>query len=345
MSLIKRFLLLYALCFVFPHLVGQKVIPNTAFSSFELKTKQDTISFMVSDTVFSAKKPILLFCQGSLPVPLVFQFDGTNFPAVWNNFDLTEANKHFYVVSISMPHVPLIVTQKNINASYQYVPDTANPQLFDPLYLKGDYLANYVRRANAVLRFLYKQPWVEPSKTVALGHSQGSRVALALAVSNSSIKQLGLLGNNVHSRMDQIIWDIRHKAERGEITWEEAEQQQKENYAFHAEYQNEGMRKQNTSHNTWYSFSKDYENELTSLKIPVYIAYGSNDPVAQNTDLLPLRFIEAQKFNFQMVRYANCEHNFFPLVEGKPDYENGKWNEVFNAFVSWSLHPEFYKIN
>jgi len=76
---------------------------------------------------------------------------------------------------------------------------------------------------------------------------------------------------------------------------------------------------------------------LVSLKIPVYIANGSEDLACSNTDIIPLYFIEQGKTNYVVKRYPGLEHNFFPIVDGKPDHKNGEWKNVMNAFVEWSL--------
>lgn len=74
-------------------------------------------------------------------------------------------------------------------------------------------------------------------------------------------------------------------------------------------------------------------DDLVSLEIPIYIAYGSEDEIAYAVDLLPIKFIEYGKKNYQIHRYPNLEHNFFPIKDGKTDYSEGKWSEVMLKFV------------
>ena len=89
---------------------------------------------------------------------------------------------------------------------------------------------------------------------------------------------------------------------------------------------------------SWKSFSKPTITDLVKLKIPIYIAYGSQDIVADYCDLLPLFFIENNKTNYAIKRYPNLEHNFFPIKsDGQPDHRQGKWHEVMNSFVNWSI--------
>lgn len=86
------------------------------------------------------------------------------------------------------------------------------------------------------------------------------------------------------------------------------------------------------------SLSQPSIQALTQLKIPVNIAYGSQDIVADYCDLLPLYFIENDKSNFVIKRYSNLEYNFLPVQsDGQPDHSQGKWPEVLNSFVNWSI--------
>lgn len=46
-----------------------KIINNESIS-FQIKDKNDSIDFIVFDTKLDKKKPIFLWCQGSLPYPI-----------------------------------------------------------------------------------------------------------------------------------------------------------------------------------------------------------------------------------------------------------------------------------
>lgn len=63
-----RFLII--LLFISEICFTQETIKGTEYSHFQLKTKNDIIDFVVADTTLTEVKPILLFCQGSQPVPL-----------------------------------------------------------------------------------------------------------------------------------------------------------------------------------------------------------------------------------------------------------------------------------
>src|SRR5690554_5971627 len=79
---------------------GQTVIEGTSYSHFQIKSKKDTIDFVIADTNLNVTKPLLLFCQGSLPKPLFIDFGEHDiFPVSLNNFDLEEIKKYYHIRS------------------------------------------------------------------------------------------------------------------------------------------------------------------------------------------------------------------------------------------------------
>jgi pimeloyl-ACP methyl ester carboxylesterase len=309
------------------------------YTHFQTTLKKDTIDFVVAETDFSVKKPILLYCQGSQPVPLFFDFlDQGLIPVALNNFDVDEMKKNYHVVVISMPHTPLIVGADHLNNQYNYITDTTNQYSYDPEFVKADYLENYVLRANQVLKYLSKQKWVDHKQLVVAGHSQGSHVALGIAHANKQVTQLGLFGFNPLGRIDQYIRSARKQAEAGEITWQQADSIQKVRFEEYKSIYEPDSDTKVAFANSWKSFSKSQLSELINLKIPVYIAYGSKDINSDFCDILPLYFIEKGKSDYKVLRYPNLEHNFFPVnKDGIPDYQNGNWYWVMNSFISWSV--------
>lgn len=340
MSVMTHFKILF-LYLSFSHfLMCQERINGTEYLHFELKFKSDTIDFVVADTSLISKKPILLFCQGSQPVPLFVDYGERGvFPVSLNNFDVKSMKEFYHVVVISMPKTPLIASEKNLNKSYNFVTDSSIQNSYAKEYLEADYLENYVKRANHILRFLKKQDWVDNSKLVVAGHSQGSRIAVKLATVNKNISQIGLFGFNPLRRIDGVIYNYRIAAQQGQRSWEEVDSLQNQYYSFFNEFQNEELLKKEASLRSWKSFSTNSINELLSLKIPIYIANGSNDYATFYCDLLPLYFTEKEKNNLTLKRYPNLEHNFFEVDgSGNVNYSQGHWSEVMNEFIKWSAN-------
>ncbi|MFK7786303.1 MAG: alpha/beta hydrolase [Crocinitomicaceae bacterium] len=308
------------------------------YSHFEIKLKKDTIDFVIADTSLSETKPVLLFCQGSQPIPLFIDAGEKGIrPLALSNFDLNKMKEQYHVVVISMPKTPIAPSFDKVNRSYSYVLDSSDERSYDPAFHEADYMENYVKRANRVIKFLLKQKWVDQSELVIAGHSQGSRIAVGIAHSNKKVTKLGLFGYNPMRRVDQLIWKYRKLAVRGEITWEEADSLQQNIYEFYKQILNDDILEEKPSLKSWRSFSVSSITQLSNLEIPVYIAFGSRDGVAEYCDVLPLHFAEEGKTNYVIKRYPNLEHNFFPLDKNlQPDYANGKWAEVMNSFIEWS---------
>lgn len=59
----------------FSQMPGAKSPKDLGFSSFSIKGTLDSINFIDSDTVFENKKPVFLYCQGSLPYSLFYKED------------------------------------------------------------------------------------------------------------------------------------------------------------------------------------------------------------------------------------------------------------------------------
>jgi pimeloyl-ACP methyl ester carboxylesterase len=321
---------------------GQSLnIINNQAIQFSLKQKKDTIDFILIDTKLDEIKPIFLFCQGSLPLPLFVKPEKEKMWMIGGgitNFDLKEIKKNYHLIVISMPKTPVIVNEKNLNKSYCYIPNPKEPDEFDKDYVKSDYLENYENRAEIVLKFLRKQNWVDNSKLIVAGHSQGSKVATLIALNNKQVTNLGLFGANPFGRIDQNIRDYRKSAESKQITWEEADERIEQTYKMFKDSYDERVLIENPNLLAWKSFSRPLINDWLKIKIPTYLAYGTNDIASDLCDLVPLFYIQNSKTNLTYKRYLNLEHNFFEVKEnGRANYEKEHWKEVMNEFIKWTL--------
>jgi hypothetical protein len=321
---------------------GQNLnIINNEAIQFSLKQKNDTIDFILVDTKTDVKKPIFLFCQGSLPMPLFIKPEKEEMWMIGGgitNFDLIEIKKNYHLIVISMPKTPVVVNEKNVNKSYCYVPNPNEPDEFDKEYVKSDYLENYEKRANEVLKFLRKQKWVDNSKLIVAGHSQGSKVATVIALNNKNVTNLGLFGANPFGRIDQKIRNYRKSAESKQITWEQADEQIENTYQTLRDSYNSDTLNKDPYLLAWKSFSRPLINDWLKIKIPTYLAYGTNDIASDLCDLVPIFYIQNSKTNLTYKRYLNLEHNFFEVDEnGSANYEKDHWKEVMNTFINWTL--------
>ncbi|WP_196885497.1 hypothetical protein [Aureivirga sp. CE67] len=308
--------------------IKYKNLDNSSVQHFSLEKQKDTIDFIVVDSILTKKKPVLLYLQGSLPRPLFINFkDYGNwfFGGGISNFDLEKIQKEYHLVIISMPKTPVLVEEENLNNQYSYVPNPENKNKLSEAYLKNDYLENYVNRANSVLKFLEKQDWVDSSKLVVVGHSQGTKVGTKLALKNNKITHLGLLSPNPFGREDQFIREYRKQAENGEISWKKADEEIKKIYEI----------SQNPELKNRLSFTQNYLNDWLELNIPIYIAYGTNDITSDLCDIVPLFFYQKGKENLTLKRHLELDHSFMKFENPKEPEQHMK--EVINDFIDWTL--------
>ncbi|BDC99476.1 hypothetical protein [Persicobacter psychrovividus] len=338
-------LILFLLSFNLTFAQKGKVIQEKA-TLFQLEGDTDTIEFIVVDTILDKKKPIFLWCQGSLPQPLFGEMLGRE--NEWKyyfqgggiaNFDYAKIVEDYHLVVISMPHTPVVVSRANLNQQFLYVPDPNKPSALSEQFIEADYLDNYVSRGNKVLEFLATKDWVETSGLIVAGMSQGSKVATKIAVNNPMVTHLGLFSPNPFGRVDQFIRQARLDAQLGKISWEKADTLMQLQYDYFKIAHNPDSLKAYPRLEGWKSFSEPLYDDWLSLDIPIYLAYGTEDRTSDLCDIVPLFFISVNKSNLTLKRYLHLEHNFFEVGEnGRPNYEKANWDKVMLGFVEWINH-------
>jgi hypothetical protein len=316
-----------------------KIINNQS-TSFKISDKNEKIEFNVFDTELTQKKPIFLWCQGSLPYPI---YVNSKEEGIWligggiSNFDVSKIVKNYHLVIISMPQTPLIADEKEINESYWYFGNSKDKNIPTLEFQKVDYLENYVNRGLKVLKFLKKQNWVDNSKLIVAGSSQGSKVATKIAVANKNVTKLGLFSANPFGRIDQNIRDYRKDAEQNRITWDKANEGIEKEYQIFRDAYDPKKLAEKPNLIAWKSFSVPLLDDWLNLNKPIYLAYGTHDIASDLNDIVPLYFIREHKDNLTLKRYLNLEHNFFAVENGRPNHEKPHWEGVMNDFVAWTL--------
>jgi len=77
---------------------------------------------------------------------------------------------------------------------------------------------------------------------------------------------------------------------------------------------------------------------LLSLRIPIYICYGTADLSSSLNDLLPIEFASRGKTNLTLKPYLDYDHTFFQLVrddKGKVIDKVYKGDEVAGEYMNW----------
>lgn len=317
---------------------NRKIINNES-THFQILDSTENIDFIVVDPKLDIRKPVMLWCQGSLPYPLYVNSK----KGMWmiaggiSNFDLKNIKKYYHLVIVSMPKTPVIAEENQINDSYWYFGNSKDKDEPSEEFIKADYLENYTNRAIKVLKFLKKQDWVDSSRLIVAGHSQGSKVATKVASEYKPVSKLGVFGANPFGRIDQNIRDYRKDAEKNTISWTDAEKGIEEQYKLYKEANDPEILKKKPSLLSWKSFSVPLLDDWLAFNKPIYMAYGTNDIASDLCDLVPLYFIREHKNNLTYKRYLNTDHNFFEVENGEPNHDQPHWEEVMNQFVEWTL--------
>jgi len=308
---------------------------------FQLKTSNDTIDFILLNGKLDTIKPVLIFCQGSNPMPLIaIERNGRKLFTTLTNFDYKKIIKDFHLIVISMPNTPLETERTNLNDQYCFVTDTNDQKSYSTLYLKNNYADNYISRAREVINYLYGQKWVDSSKIILFGHSQGTKTAIGAALNNDKVFKVGYASGNPLGRIDQLIREQRKLEQENKITSEESQQQIESIYEMWKQI-NEDPNAASTEfgdpNKTWTSFSKPIIEDLVSLNKPLYVTYGTKDITASFCDLLPIYFIRANHNKLTLRPILGVEHNFFEIGNnGRPNYNKGHWQQVMDDFIKWT---------
>jgi len=96
-SLFKLFLSIFLMSNFYAQ---QPQLLEGKYNHFSLHSSNDTIDFVVVDSLLKTKKPIFLFCQGSLPYPLFFKEENSKEPFFFggglSNFDIKTIKKTYH---------------------------------------------------------------------------------------------------------------------------------------------------------------------------------------------------------------------------------------------------------
>lgn len=288
------------------------------YTIFTIPFEGDSTTFAVvaKPGELRARKPVFLFRQGSLPIPLFTINPKNNRPSL-TELPMTcyDHEADYYSIMIAKPGVPLIEKDAYLDTLFA-TRNKPKSGMYPPAYQAHNYLDYYVRQTNTVLQFVLAQPWADTKRVVVAGGSEGYAVAIKTAFTNAQITHLIAFSGFLDGRQQGIMRQERMKGYTGEYTQEQAQQSV------------EGLQRQwklicadslNTSatvgdpNRTTYSFSLDYKPYLLALKIPILILYGTADIGATSNDSLPLDFARHGKQNLTLKVYPDHDHTFHKL--------------------------------
>lgn len=274
------------------------------------------------------KKPVFLSVQGSLAVPLIIH-DGerrTSYATLEEGF----VEDKFHLVIINKPGVPLIAHQDSLIHN-EYFIDKDNYR-YSNTYLTNNNKEYYVSRNLAIIDSLFKEEWVDTSKLIVSGHSQGSGIAASMC--DMSLKPTHLIyssGLPYFSTMLAIIAKERMREgiennpriERAFTSWQEVLDDPFNHYNPHRD-----------SNKTLYSFSKNENEILKRLKIPVLISYGTMDESSPYQDMFRLETLRDRTEHITFMPYVGLDHNYQSNTQNIDFLKN-----VVSDWLNWiALH-------
>lgn len=310
----------------------EEKVRKLGFTSKQIIFKKDTIHFLILSDSFEIqkKKPLLIFCQGSQPIPVLVHDKYGVYPPL-----PFQPNKYFHIVIISKPGIPIY--PDSLNESHFYLEDGKIPLR----YTQHNNLYYYASITNKVINYLYRQPYIDNTQIFIFGHSQGSRIAARVVRQNKKVTKLVVASTNPYSRFHGFISENRWKSLKDP---ENADNYQRKVDSVYEEYKKVINSKENTKDfygnddiKSWYSFTEPpLIKDLLQCKIPVLLIYGTADLIAIDNDKVPLEFIRKRKNNLTVKPYINLDHNFFEIkIDGLPNYDKPHWGEVGTHIFEW----------
>ena len=106
---------------------------------------------------------------------------------------------------------------KNLSEEREFVDSLS--ELPPTKYTTNNNLEYYYKRNNKVIKYLLKQEWVDKSKIIVAGHSEGSSIAAKIASTNKNITHLIYSGSTIYyPRILSMVNQDRY-SETDEDSW------------------------------------------------------------------------------------------------------------------------------
>jgi len=204
-----------------------------------------------------------------------------------------------------------------------------------------------VKASSVVIDFLCRELPVSADKVIAMGFSEGGRLAIRLASESKRVTHLVAVISGGLNQFYSSIINRRMDAAAGKITHREAQTAVEDLFAVY-------KRIYSDPHNTekwyyghpyqrWGSFCTDIPLEhLVKLEIPILLVNGSadrNSPVLQS-DYVMLEFLRRGKTNLTYRVLPGCDHWFYETVQkdGKDEHVSHR-AEALKIVSDWLVSP------
>lgn len=327
-----KILLKILLIFFATNLIAQEeIIEALGFRHLQTVYNNDTVDILIKSKEGESEipKPLFLFCQGSLPSPLVKYSDEMAY-GVFPFFTETLCEQ-YHLVIISKPFIPVVSEVKLLEENYTYIDSLGN---FPKEYSERNYLDYYVYRNICVLKYLRKLSWVLNDKLVIAGHSEGSTIAAKISLKYPKVTHLIYSGGNPMGRICSMVGQHRQSEQFSDTT--STGEQEILYWQWVVKNKTSLSETKGDTGKATFDFSIPPIQYLEKLKIPVLVCYGTKDLSAPFIDYMRIDFIRKERQNFYFKAYIGTEHNYFPVTqEGQIDYSIYNWDDVANYWTVW----------
>ncbi|WP_350290670.1 hypothetical protein [uncultured Croceitalea sp.] len=313
-------------------LMAQNTPQDFGYRHFEIPYAEEIVDVLVYSKIGEEafKKPLFIFCQGSLAIPLLAYNDSNIFHPTPFSRKLIQENYHLVV--IGKPGIIVTAHLDSLSPSREYV--SKGSGLPPTTYTAQNFLNFYVERNIKVIDFLLVKPWVDSTCVVVAGHSEGSSIAAKMTARSNKVTHLIYSGGTPYfSRILSQISQDRKKETSSKSMVED-------NFSYwrrtiEEPYSTSRAHGWNSYKGT-FQFSENASQYLKRARIPVLVSYGTKDTASPFNDLLRLESIYENLNNIDFNAYIGLEHNYFPInTDGSINYEEFGWNKVCKDWLAW----------
>lgn len=296
----------------------QPAIPHCIGSLFNLRENGNVLEgAFIGDR--NSRRPLILFVQGSGPVPLFGSVGDTVFHPLFP-WQLLQDTTQFNFILLSKPGIPAVCSLGRLDERYYYHAEgKAGPA--PETYLSHNTLGFYHSAYAALLDHMNEI--CNCTDITVMGHSQGARIAAELA-NHPAVDRLVYMSADPLGRM-ATLYD-------GEYA--KFKQRDPERLSFyqglmdpaHADSVFMGER-----YASFRSFAKPSILSLAKAKVPVLVIYGDLDESCPNCYVLSL--LPQWCPEIHVLHYSGYDHNYFDL-QG-----TNHWGDVVKDVYDWILSP------
>ena len=282
---------------------AQKVPEDFGYRHIKLKYLDDPVDVVIISKIGEERiaKPLFLFCQDSLPKPVIkYSEKGLYEILPFNKEALLD---DFHIVIIAKPFIPIISNVEKLTQDFLFLKDLEN-RIASRGYLDRNYLDYYVFRNNAILKQLFKYRWAKTSKLLVVGQGEGSSIAVKMATINKKITHLIYIDGNPYGEISSQLFESQSQNNT----------RQKPNHIL-SEYKKVIAKASEIQYDRLettkaiFSFSLPQRDNLISLKIPILICSENENSKTVFLYLFQTETIRERKQNIDFISNTCLKNN------------------------------------